>query len=169
MREILKRLELSFEDIPASEGMDPSVEVIGLDFENADAALGWRMALFVHNDKSLIRFFSLLFPVTDEVNMFRLLETLNYINYEVLLDGGIEYSPPNQRVRLKSSFRSLGKGLPVAEAQAAFRFELTRCDYFARLLRKLDFTSDESIDKSIEAARDVLRLEIGLAKHPNLA
>ncbi|WP_146125766.1 hypothetical protein [Burkholderia ambifaria] len=144
---------------PGDEG--DGVEVYSVAFNDTDFDSKWYLIIFTHRDQSILRFYSYIQGFEDDSNYVNVLKVLNFINYEYILRGNLEYVTESNSVRFKSEFNYPAKGLPISETMERIKFEIARCGYMSILFRAIDFKSDDTAS-SVTAARGKVREDLGM-------
>jgi hypothetical protein len=93
---------------------------------------------------------------------------INKINYDHLMDAHLELVPAHRYVRIRSSFQTLGIGLPAVEMRDWLEVLFLRGDYFTRIFNVLDLNATD-LAAELESAREKVRISLGLQSHPDIA
>lgn len=125
------------------------------------------LVLFCHEDSALVRAYSHVRRTDRDVQIGAMLSIINDINHEQLLDAYLDYSAASHTVRVRSTFRTLGQGLPTVELRKWINMQLVRGDYFSKVFDEIDLDSSDP-KSELDRAREKVRKYLGLEFQPDL-
>lgn len=158
---LLDRLDLKYTTAVPPGKQGEGVEVYSVPFNDTDFSSKWYFIIFTHVNGAFLRFYSHLLNFEDGSRYDDVLKVLNFINYEYLLSGNLEYVTETNSVRFKSGFDYPARGLPASETMERIKFEIARCSYMSILLRTIEFGS-EDVARSVTLARGKIRADLGM-------
>lgn len=111
----------------------------------------WACVIFTYESKALVRVYASIARIGDASHA-RVLEAVNFANYNYLTDFTMELDLSRNDIRLRSSYRGQGANLSPGDVKDALSMILTVCRYWACAM-PLVLQSTVSVEDAFESAR----------------
>jgi hypothetical protein len=127
----------------------------------------WHMFIFTHNEAALLRFYSHI--AQPSIQRSQALEIVNYVNYTLLMDSGLDLGPTPSSVRYKSTFRGVGIGLPAHEASHAIQLHIARSSYLNLLLKSAYRLPQLNLEQAFKESHSSVLAKLGWSEMPHFS